>query len=95
MSTPHTRPGFPGRGEANHLWRGREVSYYGALKRLREARGKASEHACHECGAVAYRWVLVGEATHHDADHGWAYSLDHDDYVPLCGRCHRIGKNAP
>lgn len=81
------------RGEEHWYWKGEQVGYGAALARLRNARGKASDYPCRDCSAPAFRWVLVGQATREDS-RGRTYSLDHDDYAPLCARCHRIGKNA-
>lgn len=86
------RRGGPGEGPAHHFWKGNDCGYGAALNRVRRARGRAADQPCRDCEAPAFRWVLAGGGTHDQE--GRVYSLDPDDYVPLCARCHRIGKNA-
>ena len=38
-------------------FRGDDINYIGAHGRVYKARGKATEHACHWCGAPAHQWA--------------------------------------
>lgn len=69
--------------------------YEGAHGRLRLERGRAKEHDCVECGGPAHEWALKADAT--DllfSELGarktlTAYSLNFDDYQPMCRDCHK------
>ena len=72
-----------------------EPSYRGMHFRLERMRGKASEYECENCGEQAAEWALLpGAATHStyrkDKGRYYHFSLDLDDYVPLCRKDHRI-----
>lgn len=60
---------------------------------LRLVRGRASEHACVDCGSPAAQWSYrEGEASQCIVEvDGWVrrYSVDPDDYDPRCAPCHR------
>lgn len=87
----------PPTGEGHWWWRGEQVRYQGALARLRKAKGKAADHRCRDCEAPGFRWVLVANEQHEDVrvdESGRPFSLNVELYVPLCARCHRIGRNA-
>lgn len=88
----------PPSGSEHWWWKGDDVQYQGALYRLRRARGKAADHPCRDCPAPGFRWVLTANEQHEDVRveerTGRAFSLNVDLYVPLCARCHRIGRNA-
>jgi hypothetical protein len=72
----------------------KDVPNYGsAHDRLIRKRGRAREHPCALCQKDARSWALIaGRATHHgpprDGISPRAYSLNPDDYVPLCAKCH-------
>lgn len=71
----------------------RSVGYRGMHVRLNTLRGKASQHDCVECGGQAQEWALLpGAGTHTEFRNGrqYYYSLNVDDYVPLCCKDHRI-----
>jgi hypothetical protein len=62
------------------------VGYSAVHKRLVSARGRAAEHSCGLCGAVAREWAFVG--TPEAVEAGKPYSEDLASYVPLCSSCH-------
>lgn len=69
-----------------------KVSYRTAHKRVERAKGKASEHACMDCGQQAQDWSLRHDApvTHEGNNGGFScrYSGNPDDYEPRCKACH-------
>jgi hypothetical protein len=70
--------GLHGRGEAHPLWKGAAASYSTLHARLRRLLGSATHCSVWDCGASYFEWAnLTG-------DYG-----DPDDYVQMCGRCHR------
>lgn len=51
-------------------------------------RGRASEHTC-ACGAQATEWAYQHQAAVELRDeNGSPYSLDPEDYAPMCRTCH-------
>lgn len=59
--------------------------------RLREVRGKASEHLCRECGGQAEQWCYLhnGDPEFLDVT-GTPFSQDIEAcYAPMCRSCHR------
>lgn len=67
------------------------VGYSAAHYRIRKDRGRAPEHGCVLCGAQAHDWALrPGVATLVGVNNGSAarYSLDPNDYDPMCRECH-------
>jgi hypothetical protein len=94
------RPGFPPdhaermrierKGSGNPAFRGDRIGLAAAHDRVRALRGYAREHKCVECGGQARDWALS-----HDVEEtcvaprtGRLYSLNIDDYMPMCRRCH-------
>lgn len=70
-------------------WKGDAVGYKTLHDRLRRQRGKASDHACVDCGEQARDWSLVKSADAvRDAKRGLRYSLRIEDYEPRCPPCH-------
>lgn len=73
------------------------VKYRGAHIRVERARGKANRHRCAHCGDTASEWAYdhmdPAELTEVRNYYGrlveLAYSLNPDNYIPLCGSCHR------
>lgn len=69
------------------------VKYLSLHDRIRNARGRASDHSCVSCGESACEWSYDGD----DANelHEWvngsylAFSLNTDAYSPRCRKCHR------
>lgn len=79
-------------GENNPAWAGEfpVYPYEAAHKRVRRARGRASEYSCTHCDDRAYDWAY----DHADPDEGRTedgrtYSLNPERYIPLCRPCHR------
>jgi len=83
-------------GPDSPKWKGRNISYGSAHRRVRKLRGSASGHACTVCGGQAQDWAydhcdpdeIVGPA---DASSGagMPYSPDPNRYQPMCKPCHR------
>jgi hypothetical protein len=73
---------------------GGTVDYGGAHQRVHRVRGKASTHACVDCGKPAYHWAYK----HDDPDELMGmtpsglrpYSLNIDSYQPMCVSCHKV-----
>lgn len=63
--------------------------YQAAHRRVRDLRGKASEHRC-VCGERATEWAYSHTDAHEARDQRLVYSDDPWYYVPLCRSCHRI-----
>jgi hypothetical protein len=77
-------------GHPKGVYRGASATYLAAHKRVHTDRGKASEHACSECGDRAQEWAY--DHTDPDeqlSDRGYRYSLNVECYVPMCAKCHR------
>lgn len=81
-----TRP-FGGDGDGN--------SYPAVHQRLRRTKGRARDHACHDCGQPAQNWSydradpnqVEGETKHGRGDRR-PYSLSMSHYQPVCYVCH-------
>ena len=59
-------------------------------QRLRRSRGPASRFPCVACDRPAYEWAYQHKnPTPLFSERGEVYSLDFDDYAPMCRRCHR------
>ena len=59
-------------------------------QRLRRARGPASSFTCVACDRPAYEWAYQhGNPAPLFSPRGEVYSLDFDDYAPMCRSCHR------
>lgn len=73
--------------------RAEEPTYVGMHKRLRLDRGKASAHACVDCGNPAHEWSYdggcPGELHEVRGKLPCAYSTDQSRYSPRCRPCHR------
>lgn len=69
------------------------VGYTGAHNRVRKARGRASTHACVDCGRQAEHWSYdhadPNEMTTIDRGMAFEYSLDVTHYEPRCVSCHK------
>lgn len=77
-------------GPTHTAWRGDDVSYNGAHKRVARHRGRADQFTCTSCSQAAAQWAYihgsVGELT--DAETGNPYSGNVNDYTPMCVSCH-------
>ncbi len=75
---------------------GVEISYGTAHVRVREARGRACDHECIDCGRQAEQWSYRGDSAHElqgwnqpRAPHSWmTYGPHPEDYDPRCRLCH-------
>lgn len=68
-------------------WKGDEVGYYGMHYRLRRDVDLSACCVCGEQGRVEAA-LLTGRGNHEE--NGLSYSVDAEDYVPMCVRCHRL-----
>lgn len=73
-------------GTDNVAWKGDDAGYGSLHKRVRNARGKASEHDCVKCAENGMQkkaddWAQV---------HGEPGTDPWADYVPLCHSCHML-----
>lgn len=62
--------------------------YDAAHKRVVRSRGSATTYTCVRCGSAAKHWALTSAPLLFDADKGLGYSLNVDDYAPMCVPCH-------
>lgn len=66
------------------------TTYSGAHVNVTLHRGKAILHLC-QCGKTAQEWALRHDAPGVQSDtNGKKFSVDPDDYRPMCYRCHRL-----
>lgn len=83
-------------GSDSARWRGDQISYSTAHRRISTARGSAKEHPCLVCGSEAQSWSyrggsskeLVEERPNNLIKKVVKYSPDPEDYDPLCWSCH-------
>lgn len=79
-------PNKPGRRKA-------VTGYFNAHKRVKWARGPATQFACVDCNRSANEWALIagmGECS--ELIRGrylLSYSMDVNNYEPKCFKCHR------
>lgn len=77
------------RGAGNPAYVGDNAGFATAHDRIRAERGKASDCDCVSCGRPARDWALRHDAEQTKvARNGRVYSLNVDDYMPMCRRCH-------
>jgi hypothetical protein len=68
--------------------------YAAAHARIKTERGLPSQHRCAHCGRGAQDWALIAgkgqsrRGKQRRPSTEFVYSLDPDDYIPLCHRCH-------
>jgi hypothetical protein len=76
-------------GPTHPHWRGEDITYSGAHRRVERRRGAASALSCVRCGGRAAHWALRHEASARllDSD-GRSFSADPGDYQPMCVVCH-------
>lgn len=82
------------RGESSRCWKGDNITYRTAHKRVQNMFGKASDGPCAGCGKQADHWAYDGE----DPNEKWEYfdsweveipySTDVSHYKALCRSCH-------
>jgi hypothetical protein len=56
--------------------------------RLEKTRGKASAHRCVACGNQAADWAYNNAGSDERVSKWGRYSLNLDDYSPMCRSCH-------
>lgn len=74
------------------------VGYFGAHARVRDRYGLAALYGCELCPARAGEWALLPSVAPELCPRtGLRYSLDPEDYMPLCVSCHKRldGGNPP
>jgi hypothetical protein len=76
-------------GADSPQWRGNDVSYHGAHRRVRDARGKASTHIC-GCGAQARDWAYNNECSEEKQVDGARFCVHPTCYTAMCRACHVI-----
>ena len=77
------------RGKKNHMWKGENITYTAAHLRVQNAKGRAAEHPCIECGRVAKDWSYQGCAHESLTEKGMRFCAHPDHYEPRCRKCHR------
>lgn len=85
-----------GRGENHPRWKGDQIRYATAHRRVVSKRGSAREQGCAVCGGEADSWAYRGGSSRELVeDRGTGalvrqcrYSPDPDDYDALCWPCH-------
>ena len=73
------------------------VGYFQAHRRVKALRGAPSQHTCAACGNRAQEWSLLpgkGELIETIRGFDLPYSLNPDNYTPMCVPCHRAQDNA-
>ena len=75
-------------------YKGDDIGYTAAHYRIEAKHGKASEYECEHCSNQAEQWALMNHAKQvveeFSEKFGWRkYSLNVDDYMPLCRLCHK------
>jgi hypothetical protein len=79
-----------------YKWYGDGIGYVQAHRRVRNARGHASQHRCIDCGGQAAEWSYDYSDPDERKERGRsAYSLDVNRYEPRCVRCHRFADDNP
>lgn len=86
-----------GKGERSSRWKGDNIRYSTAHRRVTSQRGAAREHPCSGCGGEAQSWAYRGGSSKElveDRGPGAKvkrivrYSPDPADYDPMCWSCH-------
>jgi hypothetical protein len=79
-------------GPAHPSWRGPDITYASAHRRITNAKGPAGQHSCVTCGRPAAEWSY----DHRDPDEiirpgrrASPFSVKPEHYEPRCVRCHR------
>lgn len=67
-----------------------ESSYWLAHKWLRRERGSASSYQCRDCSSEAGTWALRNGCPGELRDDAGRYSMNLDDYDPMCYPCHML-----
>lgn len=79
-------------GPASATWKGNEISYSGAHRRVEAAKGGAADHFCH-CGEPGHGWAYdhLDPEELYEVRYGSRspYSTDPDHYTAMCASCHK------
>lgn len=73
----------------HHAWTGDSVTYFAMHRRLRSARGRASDYLCVDCGRRGQQWSYNRRAEVEKMSSLGPYSADLNDYDPRCISCHK------
>lgn len=66
------------------------LTYKRAHERIAEAKGRAVSYTCHTCPSPATSWAYQYNEEHPLVDpEGRPYSLNVENYKPMCAKCHR------
>lgn len=65
------------------------VGYTTAHQRVQHEKGKASSHACVDCGGAAAQWSYDHDDPDQLTEGAYPYSLGVDHYVARCVPCHK------
>jgi hypothetical protein len=76
-------------GPQHPNWRGRDIRYAAAHRRVKMIRGSARLHTCEWCGAPARDWAYNHLDPNEMSTGRLPYSTDPAYYLPLCVFCHR------
>ena len=91
------RGGYNAGSSSTHTrWKGDQIRYSTAHRRIAAQRGPAREHPCSNCGGEAHSWAYRGGSEKELVeDRGPSahvqivrYSPDPADYDPMCWGCH-------
>jgi len=65
--------------------------YHTTHLHLKNERGRAAQYACDHCGQSAAEWAYIAEGAAERllTPTGMEYSMNLQDYAPLCVSCHR------
>lgn len=93
--------GFNAGSKSTHTrWKGDDITYVSAHRRVAAERGPAREHPCANCQGEAHSWAYRGGSDKEltqaagpnhrfkPADGILRYSPDPADYDPMCWSCH-------
>lgn len=89
--SPPTAPPFAGwpTGDAHPSWRGDDIGFSGAHRRVIAQRGPARARICVDCGAPAGHWSYEHTDLHEQHGQDGPYSADPVHYSPRCVSCHK------
>lgn len=69
-------------------WIGDQISYAGAHRRVRAAKGPASNYTCLHCHKPAEQWAYDNQDPDERTVGKQRFSVDLRRYIPLCVPCH-------
>ena len=77
------------RGPENSAWTGDAASYNAMHVRVRNARGRARDHACVDCGGRAAHWSYDRKDASEKLSGEGPYSVKIEHYEARCVPCHK------